>query len=146
MQIVDRGNRDPGLVDAILDWPLTWFIARMALCGAYLVGGAIKLADWPAAVAEQSHFGVHPAPLWAAVTIAVEICGPALILLGRLVWLGAGMLGVFTAFAAIVANPFWSMAAGQERFSALNGFLEHIGLVGGFILVALVDELEKRNA
>jgi uncharacterized membrane protein YphA (DoxX/SURF4 family) len=137
---------DPRLVDLILDWPATWLLARLALCGAYMIGGIVKLADWPAAVAEQAHFGVHPAALSAAATIAVELGGPLLILSGRLVWLGAGALGVFTAFAAIVANPFWAMPPGAERFMAMNAFLEHVGLVGGFVLVALVNELEKRNA
>jgi uncharacterized membrane protein YphA (DoxX/SURF4 family) len=124
------GPADPRFVDRILDWPATWLAARVALCGAYLIGGVVKLSDWQAAVAEQAGFGIHPASVSAAATIAVELVGPVLILSGRLVWLGAGMLGVFTAFAAIVANPFWSMPAGRDRFMAANGFLEHVGLVG----------------
>ena len=82
------------------------------------------------------------------MTIAVELIGPALILSGRLVWLGAGMLGVFTLLAAFTANAFWTMAgpgAGAERFMATNAFFEHLGLIGGFILVALVDWRAKRG-
>jgi len=89
-------------------------------------------------VAEQAHFGVYPAGLWAALTILVEIIGPLLILAGRLVWLGAGMLGVFTVLAAMVANAFWTLPAGADRFMATNAFFEHLGLAGGFVLVALV--------
>jgi uncharacterized membrane protein YphA (DoxX/SURF4 family) len=100
---------EPRFVDAVLDWPPTWFVARLLLVGAYLVGALAKLGDWPGAVAEQAHFGMHPPAFWAAVTIAVELVGPALILAGRLVWLGAGMLGVFTVLAACLANPFWAM-------------------------------------
>lgn len=137
--------RDPRFVDAVLDWRPTWFLARLALVGAYLIGGVVKLSDWPAAVAEQAHFGMTPPALWAGLTIAVELIGPILILWGRFVWLGAGMLGVFTVFAAVVANDFWNMQ-GQERFMATNAFFEHIGLVGGFVLAALVAELEQRRA
>ncbi len=79
-----------------------------------------------------------PPALWAAVTIAVELIGPLLILTGRFVWLGAAMLGVFTALAALTANGFWTMQAGPERFAATNAFFEHIGLVGGFVLVAML--------
>jgi len=139
------GPRDPRFVDAILDWRPTWFLARLALVGAYLLGGLVKLSDWPAAVAEQAHFGTSPPALWAGVTIAVELIGPILILWGRFIWLGAGMLGVFTVFAAIVANDFWNLQ-GQERFMATNAFFEHLGLVGGFVLAALVAELEQRRA
>ncbi|WP_068090104.1 DoxX family protein [Novosphingobium rosa] len=128
----------PRPVEAILDWAGTGLIARLALSSAYLLGGVVKLTDFPGAIAEQAHFGMPYPTLFAILTIAVELIGPALILSGRLVWLGAGMLGVFTALAAITANAFWTMPTGPERFGATNAFFEHIGLVGGFILTALL--------
>lgn len=137
-------DAEPRLVHVVLDWPPTWLLARLLLVGAYMIGGLAKLTDWNAAVAEQAHFAMSPPALWAGLTIAVEIIGPMLILLGRLVWLGAGMLGVFTLLAAFVANPFWQMA-GQARFAATNAFFEHVGLVGGFILAALVAEHARRT-
>jgi uncharacterized membrane protein YphA (DoxX/SURF4 family) len=54
------------------------------------------------------------------------------------------MLGVFTMLAAFVANNFWTMQ-GNERFLATNAFFEHVGLVGGFILAALVAEHARRE-
>lgn len=139
------GADEPRAIDAILDWRPTWFLARLALVGAYLLGGVVKLADWPSAVAEQAHFGMSPPTFWAALTIGVELVGPILILTGRFVWLGAGMLGVFTLLAALTANAFWAMPAGQERFMATNAFFEHVGLIGGFVLVALVAERKRRG-
>lgn len=136
---------DPRFVDAILDWRPTWFLARLLLVGAYLLGGLVKLTDWLGAVAEQAHFGMHPPALWAALTIAVELVGPVLILTGRWIWLGAGMLGVFTLLAAFTANAFWTMPPGPERFGATNAFFEHLGLIGGFVLAALVAEQAKRR-
>ncbi|MEG3163145.1 DoxX family protein [Sphingomonas sp. PB2P19] len=133
----------PRFVDTILDWRRTATLARLALVSAYLLGGIVKLGDWPAAVAEQAHFGLHPPPVWAALTIAVELIGPILILTGRFVWLGAGMLGVFTLLAAFTANAFWAMPAGQARFMATNAFFEHLGLIGGFVLVALLDRARR---
>lgn len=138
--------RAPRFVGAVLHWRATWFLARLALVGAYLLGGIVKLTGWSAAVAEQAHFGMHPPELWAALTIGIEIAGPVLILTGRLVWLGAGMLGVFTLLAAMTANAFWTMAAGQERFMATNAFFEHVGLVGGFVLAAMVADRKRGGA
>jgi uncharacterized membrane protein YphA (DoxX/SURF4 family) len=138
--------RNPRFVDAILDWRPTWFLARLALVGAYLLGGIVKLTDWQGAVAEQAHFGMSPPAAWAALTIAIELAGSVLILSGRLLWLGAGMLGVFTLLAALTANAFWTMPAGQDRFMATNAFFEHIGLIGGFVLAALAADLERRRA
>ena len=141
-----NARADPRFVDTILDWRWTGFIARFALVGAYLLGGVVKATDWPSAVAEQAHFGMAPPALWAALTIAVEIVGPLLILTGRYVWFGAGMLGVFTLLAAFTANAFWSMPVGPERFMATNAFVEHLGLIGGFVLAAMVAEHENRRA
>jgi uncharacterized membrane protein YphA (DoxX/SURF4 family) len=141
-----RTDRDPRFVDALHDWRWTSFLARLAMVGAYLLGAIMKASDWRGAVAEQAHFGMHPPAIWAALTIAVEIVGPLLILSGRLVWLGAGMLGVFTFLAAVTANAFWAMPTGQERFMAINAFFEHLGLIGGFVLAALVANLVQRRA
>jgi uncharacterized membrane protein YphA (DoxX/SURF4 family) len=135
----------PAFIRAILDWRVTWFVARVALVSAYLLGGVVKLTHFPAAVAEQAHFGMNPPELWAALTIAVELIGSTLILRGRWVWLGAGMLGVFTLLAAVTANAFWAMPQGQERFAATNAFFEHIGLIGGFALAALAAERAERR-
>lgn len=131
---------------AILGWRWAGFAARLLLVGAYLLGGIVKATDWPGAVAEQARFGMSPPALWAALTIAVEIVGPLLILSGRLIWLGAGMLGVFTVLAAITANAFWAMPPGPERFMATNAFFEHLGLTGGFILAAMLAQAERGRA
>lgn len=135
----------PRPIAVILDARSTWFLARLALTGPYLLGGLVKLTDWQGAVAEQAHFGLQPATLFAALTIAVELVGPALILLDRMAWLGAGMLGVFTMLAAILANNFWTMQ-GEARFMATNAFFEHLGLVGGFALVAIVSRQRALRA
>jgi uncharacterized membrane protein YphA (DoxX/SURF4 family) len=135
----------PSFVSAILEWRPTWLLARLALTSAYLLGGIVKLTDWQGAVAEQAHFGMSPPAFWAGLTIALELIGPVLILTGRLVWLGAGMLGVFTLLAAFTANAFWTMD-GVDRFMATNAFFEHIGLIGGFIAIAMIAQRREANA
>lgn len=138
---------NPRIIAALLDWPGTAFVARLALTGPYILGGIVKLTDWQGAVAEQAHFGMQPAAIFAAVTIAVELIGTAFILADRRAWLGAGMLGIFTLLAAIVANAFWTMPMsghGQDRFMATNAFFEHLGLVGGFVLIAILSPRRMR--
>jgi uncharacterized membrane protein YphA (DoxX/SURF4 family) len=134
----------PRFVETILNARLTWFLARLALVGAYLLGGIMKLADFQGAVAEQAHFGLSPPLLWALLTVAVELIGSVLVLWGRFLWLGAGMLGVFTGLAAIIANAFWTMD-GPERFMATNAFFEHFGLIGGLVLAAMLAERERKQ-
>ena len=125
----------PRWIGAILSWPWLLPVARTALTSAFLIGGIQKLVDFPAAVAEQAHFGLQPAWLWATAAIIVELAGSALVIFGRWVWLGAGGLGVLTAVAMLTANNFWAMT-GHDRFMALNAFFEHLGLIAGFFLVS----------
>ncbi len=132
----------PRWVDTLLQWPGTWFLARVALVSAYLVGGLTKLLDFSGAVAEQAHFGLYPPQFWAVLVIAVEILGSVLILWGRFVWLAAGALAVLTAVATGVAENFWTMQ-GHARFVAMNAFLEHLGLIGAFAMTALIVRARK---
>jgi uncharacterized membrane protein YphA (DoxX/SURF4 family) len=136
-------NDEPRWVTTILEWPLIWLLARLVLLSEYLFGGAAKLFDFSSAVGEQAHFGLEPAWLWASMAIVGELGGSFLILINRLVWLGAGGLGVLTVVAMLVANKFWD-ARGHDRVQVLNGFLERAGLVAGFVLVAMIAS--RRNS
>jgi uncharacterized membrane protein YphA (DoxX/SURF4 family) len=68
-----------------------------------------------------------------------ELCASIKILTGFYRWLGALGLAGFTLMATFIALRFWELPAGHERFMAANAFFEHLGLVGGFILVAWYD-------
>jgi uncharacterized membrane protein YphA (DoxX/SURF4 family) len=77
--------------------------------------------------------------------IALELGASVMILTGFYRWLGALALAGFTLMATLVALRFWELPAGQERFMAANAFFEHLGLVGGFILVAWCDLQGKKH-
>ncbi|MGX9961671.1 DoxX family protein [Roseomonas sp. F4] len=118
----------------ILGW-----IGLLGLCAAYLQGGLNKLLDFGGAVAELAHLGLPFPTLMAIATITVELAGSAMVLTGRLRWLGALALAAFTLSASFIANRYWALPTGQERFMTANAFYEHLGLAGGFLLVALCD-------
>src|SRR5256885_5677692 len=71
-------------------------VAYLGLCAAYLQGGLVKLTDFPGALGEMAHFGLSPAPLFAVLVIALELGASAMIITGRLRWLGALALAAFT--------------------------------------------------
>jgi uncharacterized membrane protein YphA (DoxX/SURF4 family) len=68
----------------------------------------------------------------------IELVGAALILTGIYRWLGALSLAGFTLMATLLANRFWEIPM-PDRFMVENTFFEHLGLVGGFLLVAWQD-------
>ncbi|AOJ21496.1 DoxX family protein [Burkholderia cenocepacia] len=132
----------PAWVRVLLSQPWVLPLARLALVSAYLLGGVAKALDFPGAVAEQAHFGLQPAALWAALAIAVEIAGSLCVVFRRFTWLGAGSLGMLTLVAMVVANDFWNRT-GAEHFMALNSFFEHLGLIAALVLATMLDDARQ---
>lgn len=101
-------------------------LGLLGLCAAYLQGGLNKLLDYPGAVAEAGHFGLPLPGAAAAAAIAVELLASAMVLSGRLRRPGALALMLFTLAATAVANRYWEMPEGMERFMTANSFYEHL--------------------
>lgn len=122
-----------------------WFslLARIALTAAFWLSGISKLADFSGAVGEvRGLTGLEPAALVAVMVIVVQIVGSLLVIWGgRWAWLGAGALGVFTLAATLMAHAWWTKS-GIDRFRDFNTFWEHMGLIGGLMLAAV---LANRN-
>jgi uncharacterized membrane protein YphA (DoxX/SURF4 family) len=129
----------PEFVRAILVWPGTWPLARFALVVTFLASGFGKIADFSGGVAEMVEAGLPAPGLMAILSIFVELTGSVLVLIGRWAWLGAGMLGVFTAIGALTAHAFWKVS-GPERKEATAVFLMHFGLIAALVIDALLAE------
>lgn len=115
------------------------FLAHLGLCAAYIQGGLVKLTDFPGAIAEMEHFRLTPPALFAVLVIALELIASAMVLTGVLRWFGALALAGFTLLSTAIALRFWEQPAGEARHHAANAFFEHLGLAGGFLLVAWLD-------
>jgi uncharacterized membrane protein YphA (DoxX/SURF4 family) len=119
-------------------------IGRVLLISTFLVGGTEKLLNFPGAIEEMQRFGLHPAWIWAALAVVVELGGSLLLVLSRCVWLAAGGLGILTAVAALAANHFWTLT-GSAEVTASNGFLDDLGLIGGLLLCAVMSTSYART-
>lgn len=128
-----------GLLADIVAAPVTRTLALLALCSAYIQGPLTKIFDFPGAIAEMNHFGLHPAAVFAVVVIVFELAASAMVVFGFLRWAGALALAGFTLLATFIALRFWEMAPGMDRMMATNAFFEHLGLAGAFVIVAAID-------
>lgn len=86
-------QRLAGLARPLFGSPAVRFLAYLGLCAAYLQGGLVKLTDFPGALAEMAHFGLAPGPVFAVLVIVLELLASAMILVGRLRWLGGAGAG-----------------------------------------------------
>ena len=132
------------LLGKLLTAPALRVFALLALCAAYIQGPIVKLLDFGGAIAEMEHFGLLPAPLFAAAVIAFELAMSVLIVMGYWRWIGALALAVFTLAATWIALRFWDLPPGPEQSMAMNAFFEHVGLAGAFVFVAGNDLAGRR--
>ena len=127
--------------------PRLLLVARVALVSAFLVSGIAKTIDFPSAVAEvRGLSGLKPAGLFAAIVVAVQLGGSALVIAGgRLAWVGAVLLGGFTAIATVVAHDFWSKT-GSVQIRDMTTFFEHLGLIAGLFFACLLTDHNDHKA
>ncbi|MGC0054727.1 DoxX family protein [Brucella pituitosa] len=115
------------------------FVAHLGLCSVYIHGGLDKLTYFPGAVAEMKYFRLKPPALFAVLVIGLELVASAMVMTGFLRWLGALALAGFTLMSTLIALRFREQTVGETRHPAANAFFEHLGLAGGFLLVAWLD-------
>ena len=118
--------------------PLIQWIALLGLCAAYLQGGFNKATDFEGAIREMNEFGVPAAMPMVIAAIVTELGASFLILAGYYRWIGALALAGFTLMSTFIADRFWELSPPKRRAVA-NAFFEHVGLIGGFLLVAWYD-------
>jgi uncharacterized membrane protein YphA (DoxX/SURF4 family) len=118
--------------------PAVFLLALLAMCAPYLQGAVRKVMDFNGAVDEVRKIGLSPPAPFALATILTEFGGSALILSGYLRWMGALWLAIFTFAATLLARRFWARTM-PDRASVENTVFEHIGLIGGLLVVAWCD-------
>ena len=133
------------LIDNVLRSRVSYLLATALLTYIFWWSGLNKVLDFQSALKEMEHFALKPAPLFAVLTIAVQLLGSlAIIACSRWAWLGAGALAVFTLSTIPVAHRFWSMT-GMEAFLEKALVQDHFSVIGGLAVAAILAH-HRRNA
>lgn len=114
------------------------WIARIAiylLTVVFFYSGLDKALHFSMAQAEFDAIGLQPSALLVVATIVTQLAGAILLCTRRFALYGALLLAGFTAFATLIAHRFWNAPA-TAYAAELNAFLEHLGLIGAFLLIA----------
>ena len=127
----------PNLVEAILSSRIVAVLARVLLTAMFWASGLSKALDWKGSLGEMAHFHLNPPAVFAVAVAGVQIIGSALVIWGRAAWLGAGMLGVFTALTIPIAHAFWTMPEPQRTFEMYTAF-EHVAVIAALVLTAML--------
>ncbi|CAN7661239.1 DoxX family protein [Bosea sp. LjRoot9] len=126
-------------VETLLGRSWLALFARLAVALPFLLSGLAKLADFGGATVEvRGLTGFEPAALFAVLVIATQLGGSALLIAGgRHAWIGAAGLAGFTAVATLFAHAFWLKPV-AERVLHQNIFFEHVSIIGGLALLAIL--------
>ncbi|KZB69000.1 hypothetical protein AUP42_08830 [Thalassospira lucentensis] len=110
-------------------------MARLCLAAVFLYSGSTKLIHWQAAISEFEGLSLPLPAVAVALTVAVQLLGGLAVALGWRVRLAALALAIFTVIATLIGHPFWNFE-GPELQHQLTTMLEHLAIVGGFLLLA----------
>ncbi|RWI54766.1 MAG: DoxX family protein [Mesorhizobium sp.] len=112
-------------------------IVRLCLAAVFLFSGITKAMDWQGALAEFGSIGLPAPALAVTATAAVQVLAGLAVAIGWRARLAALTLAGFTVVATLIGHPFWAFE-GIEFMRQLTTALEHLAIVGGFILLAVV--------
>jgi uncharacterized membrane protein YphA (DoxX/SURF4 family) len=113
-------------------------IARLCLAAVFFYSGVDKLWHWRSSIEEVRSDGLPWPAAFAGATVLTQLVGGCLVATGFLAWLGALLLAAFTVAATFLGHRFW-LRRGAEFRHELTTSLEHVAIVGGLLLLSLLD-------
>ena len=135
------GRKDmPRAIAAFLDSGIAWFVGRAVLTFVFWSAGLAHMIEFQHSVAELKGLGLEPAGPLNVLLVATLLIGSLLILLDRWLWLGCGILSGFLVVAIVLAHPFWKMVE-PARTPHFHVAMEHISMIGGFMVLALAGRM-----
>jgi len=110
------------------------FIARILLAQLFIISGTGKIGNFAGTAAFMAGAGMPLANVLLTLTIALEVGGGILLVLGwQARWVAAAFFG-FTFLSAVIFHPFWNSDAASV-FGQLNNFMKNLAIMGGMLYV-----------
>lgn len=133
-------------IRALLQSSWIFYAGAVGLTYMFWWSGLTKLWDFSGTLAEMAHFRLGPTWFFAVGTIAVQLIGSVLVIFcGRRAWIGAAALALFTLATIPIAHDFWNLQ-GQAAIPEKLWAQEHLSVVGGLILAAILADLRTGRA
>jgi uncharacterized membrane protein YphA (DoxX/SURF4 family) len=111
-------------------------LARLLLAWVFIDSSIAKLLYWHESLDEIAALALPYPPLMLSLTVATQILGGLAVALGIGARLGALALAGFTLAATLLAHAYWGFD-GAERVRQQITFLEHMAIIGGFLVLAV---------
>ncbi len=111
-------------------------VARILLAQVFIISGFGKWKAFAATAAFMGNLGLPASQSLLVLTIALELGGGILLVLGWQARALALAFFVFTLLAAVVVHPFWNVPA-PGLGGQLNNFMKNLAIMGGMLYVVI---------
>lgn len=129
-------------LEETLDSRWLWRMARLLLALMFTVSGLARVLDPQGGMDEMRAAGLEPAWLFNTAVATTLLLAAMLVLLDRLLWLGAAALSVFLVLTIVVVHQFWELSGDEARVALFFAF-EHLTVIGGMIAAAIASHLRR---
>ena len=110
-------------------------LARVSLGAIFFILGITKILGFTGVAGWMASSGVPFAKLLLVVTIAIEVGGGLLLIIGKQTRWAALALAAFVVPVTLVFHAFWNADAASFQ-DQLTHFLKNLAIFGGLLLLA----------
>jgi putative oxidoreductase len=114
------------------DWAA--LLGRLLLAALFVMGGFNKIGDFEGTAGYIAGKGLPIPQVLAALTIAIELGGGILLVLGWKSRWAALAIAVFTLLAALIFHNYWTFPADQQM-EQYASFWKNVSIAGGMLMV-----------
>ena len=117
------------------------FIVGRSLLGLYFIGpGLSKVFDYASTITLMKIKGVPFSSLMLPATIAIQIFGGLLLILGRNLRTASFVLFGLTIIINIFIHNFWALAGDPSQAHELQNFIKNLAIAAGLLILATKDK------
>ena len=113
------------------------FIVGRSLLGLYFIGpGLSKVFDYASTIALMKIKGVPFSSLLLPATIAIQIFGGLLLILGKNLRIASFVLFGLTIIINIFIHNFWALAGDPTQAHEIQNFVKNLAIGAGLLVLA----------
>ena len=113
------------------------FIIGRSLLGLYFIGpGLSKVFDYASTITLMKIKGVPFSSLLLPATIAIQIFGGLLLILGKNLRIASFVLFGLTIIINIFIHNFWALAADPTQAHEIQNFVKNLAIGAGLLVLA----------
>jgi putative oxidoreductase len=110
--------------------------ARLLLTTLFLIFGWRKLTDFSGTVDQMVQLGVPTPVLAAAIATFMELPVAFAVAVGAFTRPASLLMLFYTLGTALIGHRYWTVT-GADRVDSMDGFYKNLGIMGGFLLLAM---------